>query len=256
MSSNFKISTKYQHFDLTKTPKSWPNIASEYRPRIIFITSTKDQQQILNKLQLQNLASKSGQKFHFMTKLQLPNMHQTINNMFLSINISNSNNLKKFWVGIFTRQGHINQVYKTGVSQWVSYWQGKTKIGLGSDKKSSLYVYYITCNTFRFLGKSNYKKRTRLSDAELFLTFLHLSICDFWDLLYSNKYSPQCFLWQWQQCALWKTCNPLWYSRDARAEQPVKTMRKSATPPLVHRVIEAVPGKRIFGLYRFQRLSC
>jgi len=28
-------------------------------------------------------------------------------------------------------------------------------------------------------------------------------------------------------------------------------MRKSATPPLVHRVIEAVPGKRIFGLYRF-----
>ena len=32
-------------------------------------------------------------------------------------------------------------------------------------------------------------------------------------------------------------------------------MRKSATPPLVHRVIEAVPGKRIFGLYRFQHLS-
>ena len=61
------------------------------RPRIIFITSTKDQQQ----LQPQNLAwelqnfdqtlcSKSGQKNDFMTKLQLPNLHQTIVNTFLS----------------------------------------------------------------------------------------------------------------------------------------------------------------------------
>ena len=32
-------------------------------------------------------------------------------NTFLIINISNSNNLNKFLVGIFTRQGHINQVY-------------------------------------------------------------------------------------------------------------------------------------------------
>ena len=116
-------------------------------------------------------------------------------------------------------------------------------------------LYYIMCYTFRLLGKSNYKKRTRLSDVELFLTFVHLLICDFWDLFFSNKYSPQCFLWQWQQCALWKACNPLLYSRDARAKKPVKTMRKSATPPLVHRVIEAVPGKRIFGLYRFQHFS-
>ena len=36
---------------------------------------------------------------------------QIVANMILSINISNSNNLKKFWVGIFTCQGHINQVY-------------------------------------------------------------------------------------------------------------------------------------------------
>ena len=27
------------------------------------------------------------------------------------LSISNSKNLNKFWVGIFTRQGHINQVY-------------------------------------------------------------------------------------------------------------------------------------------------
>ena len=45
-----------------------------------------------------------------MTKRQLPNQ-QAVANMILSINISNSKNLNKFWVGIFTRQGHINQVY-------------------------------------------------------------------------------------------------------------------------------------------------
>ena len=32
-----------------------------------------------------------------MTKLQLPNLHQTIINMFLSINISNSNNLNNLF---------------------------------------------------------------------------------------------------------------------------------------------------------------
>ena len=31
--------------------------------------------------------------------------------MILIINISNSNNLNKYWVGIFKRQGQINQVY-------------------------------------------------------------------------------------------------------------------------------------------------
>ena len=49
-----------------------------------------------------------------MTKLQLPNLQQTLANTILIINIkhiSNSNNLNKFLVGIFTRQGHINQVY-------------------------------------------------------------------------------------------------------------------------------------------------
>ena len=31
--------------------------------------------------------------------------------MILIINISNSNNLNKFWLGIFTGQGHVNQVF-------------------------------------------------------------------------------------------------------------------------------------------------
>ena len=74
----------------------------------------KLQLQILPELQLQNLDQplclKSEQKFNFMTKRQLPNQ-QIIANMVLSINIINSNNLNKFWVGIFTPQGHINQVY-------------------------------------------------------------------------------------------------------------------------------------------------
>ena len=36
-----------------------------------------------------------------------PNHRQHIS----KLNISNSSNLNKFWVGIFTQQGHINQVY-------------------------------------------------------------------------------------------------------------------------------------------------
>ena len=58
----------------------------------------------------QPLCSKSEQKLSFMTKRQLSNQ-QAVANMILSINISNSNNPNKFWVGIFTRQGHINLVY-------------------------------------------------------------------------------------------------------------------------------------------------
>ena len=54
--------------------------------------------QILLELQLQNLdeplCSKSEQKFSFWTKLQLPNLQQTVANTILIINISNSINLK------------------------------------------------------------------------------------------------------------------------------------------------------------------
>jgi len=97
---SFRISTKIQLHNLYKTSvaKCWTN--STFK--------------ILSELQLQNfdqpLCSKSEQKLSFLTKRQLPNQ-QTVANMILSINISNSNNLNKFWVYIFTRQGHINQVY-------------------------------------------------------------------------------------------------------------------------------------------------
>ena len=75
----------------------------------------KLQLQILPELQRQNLdqplCSKSEQKFSFMTKPQLPNLQQTVANTIHIINIIKSDNLNKFWVGIFTRQGHVNQVY-------------------------------------------------------------------------------------------------------------------------------------------------
>ena len=51
-----------------------------------------------------------------MTKPQLTNLQQTIANTILITNIINSNNINKFLVVIFTCQGHINQVYLTGVS--------------------------------------------------------------------------------------------------------------------------------------------
>ena len=97
---SFGISTKIQLHKLyqTSAAKCWTN--SSFK--------------ILPELQLQNLdqplCSKSEQKFSFMTKRQLPNQ-QAVANMILIIYNSNSNNLKKFWVGIFTPQGHINQVY-------------------------------------------------------------------------------------------------------------------------------------------------
>ena len=55
--------------------------------------------------------SKFEQKLSFISKPQPPNLQQTVANTILITNIINSNNLSKFWVGIFTRQGHINQVY-------------------------------------------------------------------------------------------------------------------------------------------------
>ena len=70
----------------------------------------KLQLQILPELQLQNLdqplCSKSEQKFSFLTKPQLRNLQQIVANMIL---ISNSYNINKFAVGIFTRQGYIIQ---------------------------------------------------------------------------------------------------------------------------------------------------
>ena len=47
----------------------------------------------------------------FMNKPQLPNLQHTVAITILINNISNSNNLDQFCVGIFTRQGRINQFY-------------------------------------------------------------------------------------------------------------------------------------------------
>ena len=44
-SINFEISTKHQHFNYTLTSKSWPNLASESRPKLNLITWTNHQQQ-------------------------------------------------------------------------------------------------------------------------------------------------------------------------------------------------------------------
>ena len=46
-----------------------------------------------------------------MTKPQILNLQQAVANPILITNISNRNKLNKFSVGIFTRQGYINQVY-------------------------------------------------------------------------------------------------------------------------------------------------
>ena len=137
----FKISTKHQHFDQTLTSKSWPNIH--------FITSPSLSSKILTILQFQNFAWTSTSnswpnlvlkvwtKFSFMTKLHLPNLHKTVVKTFLIINISNSNKLNKFWVGIFTSHtSHQSSLLNRSewVSESVSYWQGWTMIRLRSDK--------------------------------------------------------------------------------------------------------------------------
>ena len=75
----------------------------------------KLQLQILPELQLYTLSTRFDQdfeqKFSVMTKFQLPNQQRTVANMILISNNNNLNILNKFWVVIFTRQGHINQVY-------------------------------------------------------------------------------------------------------------------------------------------------
>ena len=121
-----QILIKFQNsksFDQTLTSKSWPNIH--------FITSPSLSSKILTKLQFQNFAwtstlnswpnlvLKVWTKFSFMTKLQLPKLHKTVVKTFLIINISNSNKLNKFWVGIFTSHtSHQSSLLNR--SEWVS----------------------------------------------------------------------------------------------------------------------------------------
>ena len=74
---SFTISTKIKFHNLNQASaaKYWPIFSCKISPE----------------LQLQNLGqtlcSKSEQKIDFMTKLQLPDQHQTVANTFLSINI-------------------------------------------------------------------------------------------------------------------------------------------------------------------------
>ena len=70
--------------------------------------------------------------------------------MFFGININNINNINKFWVIIFKSQSHIGQASTISVSDWVSFWQGKTMIKLGSNrntigrkKRGGQYILYI-----------------------------------------------------------------------------------------------------------------
>ena len=57
--------------------------------------------------------------------------------MILSINISNTNNLNKLGVGIFTRQGHINHIKFTkqeSVSEWVSQLGSQLVTSIANDR--------------------------------------------------------------------------------------------------------------------------
>ena len=124
LDQNIKISTKHQHlvsncWEISggvsdKGSQCWQLNQLFSNAENLFTTKK------LPELQLQNLdqtlCSKYEQKFSFITKPQLPNLQQTVAYTILFSNISNSNNINKFWVGIFTRQGHINQVHQTGVS--------------------------------------------------------------------------------------------------------------------------------------------
>ena len=117
----FKISTKHQPLHKTWASKSWPNLASESWPRLNFITTWSISSKTMTKPRFildstfyktsaeknwPNSSFKSCLNFKFksVTKPQ----QQIVANTIL---ISNSYNINKFWVGIFTRQDHINQVY-------------------------------------------------------------------------------------------------------------------------------------------------
>ena len=86
-----------QNVDQSSASKSWLDLSLK--------VSTKN---ILQNLD-QTSASISWPKIRFKisTKPQLQNLDQTVANTFLS----NTIKIKKFWVGIFKGQSHINQVY-------------------------------------------------------------------------------------------------------------------------------------------------
>ena len=88
---------QFQNLDKALTLKSQPNIS----------ISTKSKVKILTK-----------PSFKILTKIQHPKLQETVSNTILITDISNSNNLNKYWVGIFTC--YIYYVVVIWVSQLVS----------------------------------------------------------------------------------------------------------------------------------------
>ena len=118
---SFRILAKIQLRNLTQpsAAKYWLNFRFKISPE----------------LQLQNLdQSAQSPNKSFMTKPQLPNLQQTVANSILIINFSNRNNLLSWH--LHTPGSHQSSLLNgsESVSQWVSYWQGWTMIGLGPIK--------------------------------------------------------------------------------------------------------------------------
>ena len=104
----------------------------------------------MTKLQLQNLdqtlkpCDQSEQKLNYMTKLHLPNLHQTVVNTILIINMSNSNNLNKFELSSsHARVTSIKFTKQQSVSELGSHWQALPMIGLGSDKNTCAQIKHV-----------------------------------------------------------------------------------------------------------------
>ena len=115
---------------------------------------TKIQHKILTKLQLQNFNLNILTK-NFTSKTPIPqlqNLDWTVVNMFFRININNTNNINKFWVGIFKSQSHISQDSTISGNDWVSLWWGKTMIKLGSIGRKKRGVQYIIHKVNRCLA--------------------------------------------------------------------------------------------------------
>ena len=115
---------------------------------------TKIQHKILTKLQLQNFNLNILTK-NFTSKTPIPqlqNLDWNVVNMFFRININNTNNINKFWVGIFKSQSHISQDSTISGNDWVSLWWGKTMIKLGSIGRKKRGVQYIIHKVNRCLA--------------------------------------------------------------------------------------------------------
>ena len=108
---SFGILTKIQLRNLNQTLAANTGQTSASKSRLNFSTSKSWPKH-----------PKSEQKLSFITKPQLPNLQQTVADTILIINILNSNNLDKFWVGNFTRQGQSSLLNGSEcVSEWVTW---------------------------------------------------------------------------------------------------------------------------------------